>query len=267
MKQLSSLAVVAGGGALPRLVAQTASAAGARIFVVHLAGDSDGFNDFPCITARPEQLGRIFRILRAHDIHDLVLIGRMQRPRLLDLRPDWTTIKLFGRIAYELCFGGDDALLKSVRRMLEGQGFTLHAAQDFVEDLTAPAGAFSKRNPDIASLDDIHVGLTAARDLGRADTGQAVIVCKGKVVAREGPDGTNAMILRNPAPGGVLVKAAKPQQDMALDLPSVGPDTVRLCAEAGYAGIAIEARAALTIERDEMIALANQHGLFLIGVT
>lgn len=261
-----ALAVVAGGGVFPALIAKTMAARGTRIFVVHLEGASENFSGFDSITARPEQLGRIFGALKARDIKDLVLIGRMTRPRIRSLRPDLATLKLIPRILWKLAFGGDDALLRAVREMLEGQGFTLHAANSFVEGLTAPAGVFSQCQPSQAQLEDIRIGLAAARAHGARDAGQAVVVRQGQVAGYEDARGTDILIRNHAGLEGILVKTAKPQQDRALDLPSIGPETVRACAASGFAGIAVEAGATLIAEREKTIQLADQHALFLIGV-
>lgn len=262
----ASLAVVAGGGSLPVLVAQKASTRGIKVFVVHLEHDSDHFTGYAGMRARPEQLGRIFARLREQDIRDLVLIGRMKRPVLTSLRPDWTTVKIMARIAWNLCFGGDDALLKSVRRMLEGQGFVLHGVQEFVEDLMAPPGVFSAHQPKPQHLNDIRAGIEAARAHGAGDRGQAVVVCEGRVIAREDRAGTDAMIRKHPMKGAVLVKTSKPGQDLALDLPSIGPGTIEACIQSGYAGIAVESGLTLVAERNETVARADQAGIFLMGV-
>jgi UDP-2,3-diacylglucosamine hydrolase len=239
---------------------------GRDVYIVTLEGSGEPLISFPGMVAKPERLNDIFTALRQRNISDLVLIGRMKRPKVFELRPDLFTLKLIPKIIYQLLMGGDDALLRSVREMLEGQGFVLHAAQEFVSGLTAPAGPFSKKNPDANMLKDIRVGIDAALAHGAKDAGQAVVVRYGKVVGREDARGTDALISRCRGADNVLVKMAKPQQDKALDLPSIGPDTVRNCAHAGFLGIAVEAGATLVAERDTVVQLADQYGLFLIGV-
>ena len=267
MIALPALAIVAGGGVFPAMIAKAVSQAGTKVFVVHLQNDSDHFAGYPSMSARPEQMSVIFAALKERGISDLVLIGHMNRPKISDLRPDWFTIKLLPRIVWQLAFGGDDALLRSVRTMLEKQGFRLHAANDFIKDLTAPAGAFSRAKPDDAQMVDIRMGIDAARAHGAKDAGQAVVVRRGAVTGREEVTGTDALIRSFvTADGAILVKMAKPQQDRALDLPTIGPDTVRLCAERGFAGIAVEAGATLVANREEVTKLADQYGLFLVGV-
>lgn len=265
-KSLASLAVIAGGGSFPKRVAQGAKDAGADVFIVHLDGHSSGFDGFPGMTARAEQLQSIFDALRARNISDIVLIGRMTRPSLLSLRPDRLTLGLLPKILKALCFGGDDALLRAVRGMLEEQGFTLHGAHEFVDGMLAPVGHFGGPTPDAAQLDDIRIGVDAARAHGMRDAGQGVVIRGGKIIALEKRAGTDAMVRHHASSGAILVKMAKPGQDQALDLPSIGPKTVEACKQAGYAGIAVEAGMTLVSDLEETTAMANRHNLFLIGV-
>ena len=265
---VSSLAIIAGGGAFPDLVASEATARGISVFGVLLEGDA-GANtllNYPSITSKPEKMGHIFRALRARGIHDLVLIGRMKRPALWSLRPDLTTLRLLPRIVCALLCKGDDALLRSVRGVLEGEGFRLHGAHDFLKDCLAHAGVMGKTQPSVESQKNIKIGITAAQDLGAQDAGQAVIVHNGIVIGRETRAGTDALIKNTKAAGAVLVKMAKPQQDHALDLPSIGIETIRQAAACGYAGIAVEAGATLIAYKKEVIDCADHHGLFLVGI-
>lgn len=268
MTAMPSLAIIAGGGALPRLVAENARAQGFSIYIVRLKNDADEiFPGFDGIVSKPEKLGFIFSALRRRNIRDLVLIGRMKRPVLSSLRPDRTTLTLLPRLLPALIWRGDDTLLKSVRKMLEGQGFHLHAAQEFVGNLLAPDGQIGKCTPSAEQLNDIRIGIEAARQLGRRDRGQAVLIKNGAVRALESAQGTDMMISRYAVQGSVLVKMAKPQQDRALDLPSIGPETVRACIAGGVSGIAIETGSTLMVDKDQIIQLADQNGLFVIGVT
>ncbi len=266
---LPSLAIVAGGGAFPDLVADEARARGTKVVAVRLSGHAEPItlSRTDGIWAKPEQLGHIFAYLRKQGVHDLVLIGRMRRPRIFDLRPDLTTLRLLPKILWPLCAGGDDALLRAVRRMLEGEGFRLHSAQCFVTNFVADKGAMGVIAPDSHASADIAIGMDAARAHGARDAGQAVIVHDGVVIGREGIDGTDALIDAHGVAGAILVKMAKPQQDRALDLPSIGPDTIRRCAAKGFSGIAVEAGATLVANKKQVIDFANAHGLFLVGVT
>ncbi|MBU6236060.1 MAG: UDP-2,3-diacylglucosamine diphosphatase LpxI [Alphaproteobacteria bacterium] len=268
MSAVPSLAIVAGGGEFPDMVAAEATKRGTRVFAVRLANDAEAhtLQGYEGIWAKPERMGAIFETLRANGVADIVLIGRMKRPRLFSLRPDFTTLRLLPKIIPALCFGGDDELLRRVRAVLENEGFRLHGAHEYLDTLLVTEGALGRVVPDATYIADIAVGAEAARRHGARDEGQAVIVCGGQVVAEEDVAGTDALIERHGQKGAVLVKTAKPQQDRALDMPAIGINTIKACAAKGMAGIAIEAGATLVGDKKATIDLADRLGLFVVGI-
>lgn len=263
-----SLAIVAGGGVFPDLLAKAVVAKGTKVFAVRLDGHAEPqtLQGYEGISAKPEKMGFVFEALRVRGIKDIVLIGKMRRPAVLSLRPDATTLRLLPKILLALCFRGDDALLRAVRAALEGEGFALRGAYEFMGETLAKSGPMGCHEPAPSALEDIAIGIAAARALGRRDVGQAVIVKDGTVIGEEDAQGTDALIERAGCTGAVLVKMAKPQQDRALDLPAIGPDTVRGCAAKGMAGIAVESGGTLVANYEESVALADSLGVFVIGV-
>ena len=166
---------------------------------------------------------------------------------------------------------GDDGLLRAVTGELEGEGFRVVATQDVFRDLLTPAGNLGAFAPDAQAEVDIARGVEVIRALGHLDVGQAVIVQQGIVLGVEAIEGTDALItrcgaLRREGRGGVLVKLVKPDQDRSLDMPSLGPATVRMAVQAGLAGIAFEARGALVIQREDMIRVADENEIFLLAI-
>ena len=270
------LAVFAGGGALPRQLADAVRASGRDVFVLRIQGEADAdFADYPADDIRYGEIGRALGLLKARECRSVVLAGRVDRPSLAAIRPDWGAVKLMPRIA-RMMVGGDDDVLRRVAALFDEHGLTLVSPLDIAPSLRAPAGRLVGPEPGQAARRDIAVGLKAARAIGALDAGQGVVVDGGRAIALEGIEGTDAVIARagalrasgrwrSPAPSGVLVKAAKPQQDMRLDVPTIGVDTVRAAAAAGLAGIAIEVGRVLTLEMAEMQALADRHRLFLWG--
>jgi hypothetical protein len=128
-----------------------------------------------------------------------------------------------------------------------------------------------KVTPDDQAQQDIARGLSVVKALGEADVGQAVIVQQGIVLGVEASEGTDALIarcaaLKREGPGGVLVKLAKPQQDDRFDLPTIGPETIAAAAKTGLSGIAIEAGRSLVIDRDKVRQLADEAGIFVVGL-
>ncbi|MBN8891344.1 MAG: UDP-2,3-diacylglucosamine pyrophosphatase [Rhodospirillales bacterium 70-18] len=267
------LGILAGGGTLPAQVARAAQAAGRPVFLVGLEGFAEPavLAPFPHAIARVGAVGHILGLLRGHGCTDLVMIGPVRRPSLLDLRPDGAGAKLLARIG-RAAFAGDDGLLKAIVRVLGEEGFTVLGAQDILTEALGPSGLLTRAGPDAAAQADISRGVAVARALGAVDVGQGCVVQQGLVLCVEAVEGTDAMLrragtLRRPGPGGVLVKLLKPGQDRRADLPTIGPDTVAAAAAAGLRGLAFQAGATILADRAASIAAADRAGLFLLGLS
>ncbi len=266
------LGILAGGGPFPGQVAAAAAAAGRRVFIV-------GFEDFAeaAVIApykhaivRLGAAGRMLSLLRAEGCQDLVLVGPVRRPSLLDLRPDAEGARILARIGRS-AFSGDDGLLAAVVRVLAEEGFRIIGAHEVLTSALGPAGQAGRVTPDAQALADIERGVAVLRALGVADVGQACVVQAGCVLAVEAIEGTDRMIaraaeLRRPGPGGVLVKLVKPGQDRRADLPTIGPRTVEAAAAAGLRGVAFEAGGTLVTDMAACVAAADRAGVFLVGV-
>jgi DUF1009 family protein len=266
------LGIIAGGGPLPAKVATAARAAGRGVFIVGL----EGFANPTLLAPWPHEMHRlgaatrIIAALRENGCQDLVMIGPVRRPSLLDLRPDAEGAKLLARIG-RAAFAGDDGLLAAVIRVLTEEGFTVIGMQQILREAVAPGGVLTKAAPDAQAMTDINRGIQVARLLGSADVGQGCVVQQGLVLAVEAIEGTDAMLrragaLRRDGIGGVLVKLVKPGQDKRADLPTIGPDTVRNAAAAGLRGVAFEAQATILADREACLIAANAAGLFLLGL-
>lgn len=268
----SPLGILAGGGTLPGRVAAAARAAGRSVFIVALEGFAEPavIAPFPHATARMGAVGQIFGLLRQHGCTDIVLVGPVRRPGLLDFRPDAEGARLLARVGKGIFFGGDDGLLKTVVKVLGEEGFTVLGAHEILTEAVGPRGLLTEIRPDAQAIADITRGAEVARALGEVDVGQGCIVQAGVVLCVEAAEGTDAMLaragaLRRPGAGGVLVKMVKPGQERRADLPTIGPQTIRLAAEAGLRGIAFEAGGTLLADRAQTVAVAEQAGLFLLG--
>ncbi len=266
------LGILAGGGALPARVAEAARLAGRPVFVVGL----EGFADPATLAAYPHAIirlgaaGRILATLRAHACRELVLIGAVRRPSVLDIRPDAEGTRLLARVGRAV-FAGDDGLLSAVIRVLGEEGFQVIGAHAVLKEVLAPAGLLTRVGPDAEALSDIARGVAVARALGAVDVGQGCVVQQGFVLAVEAVEGTDAMLTRcgglaRPGAGGVLVKLVKPGQERRADLPTIGAETVRAAARAGLRGIAFEADGAILADRAATVGAAHAAGLFLLGI-
>lgn len=272
VERLPMLGILAGGGPLPGRVAAAAQAAGRGVFLVGLEGFADAavLAPYPHGWARLGAAGRILALLRAQGCADVVLVGPVRRPSLLDLRPDAEGARLLARIG-RAAFGGDDGFLAAIVRVLAEEGFRVLGAHEVLTEAVAPPGLLGCHAPDAAARADIARGVMVVRALGTVDVGQGCVVQQGIVLAVEAIEGTDAMLaraasLRRPGPGGVLVKLVKPGQERRADLPTIGPATLRAAVEAGLRGVAVEAGGTLLTDRAGLAAAADAAGLFLLGI-
>jgi DUF1009 family protein len=272
---LHRIGIIAGSGPFPIVVAEDAARAGLDPFILGLAGSAAaGIERFPHAYVHIGQVGRMLRVLRAEGCTRLVLLGGLRRPDLFRIKIDVGFFRYLPQLL-RLLKGGDDTVLRGVARFFEERGFEVLAAHDVAPRLLAPEGSFSRLQPNAQDLEDIKLAFKVTHALGLFDIGQAAAVARGYVLAVEAAEGTDAMLgrcrdLNNwgyTQRKGVLVKRPKPGQDRRLDLPAIGPRTVELTAEAGLAGIAVEAGAVLLAEVEELVEKANKSGLFLYGVS
>jgi UDP-2,3-diacylglucosamine hydrolase len=265
------LAILAGRGPLPAQVAAAALAQGTELFVLAFEGETDPelVRDLPHRWLPLGAVGRAIDALHAAKVEDVVLIGPVRRPALTSLGLDRRGLQLLARLG--LRRRGDDQLLRLIVEELEGEGFRVLGADSLIGGALASEGPMTALAPDAEAMRDIALGLEVAARLGDLDIGQAAVVQQGLVLGVEAVEGTDALVarcagLKRAGRGGVLVKVKKPSQERRADLPTIGPHTIRVAAEAGIAGIAVQAGHCLIVERAEMVAAADRAGLFVIGV-
>jgi DUF1009 family protein len=267
---LPKLGILAGGGDLPRRLIALCRNTGRDYFVVAFTDQADA----DLVPGAPHEWialgsgGQTVAALHRENVAEVVMAGRIKRPKLGQLKLDAYGAKLMARIGYRML--GDNSLLTALAGALENEGFAVKGADDLLAGLLAPEGVMGNIAPGASDLRDIGVGVDAARQLGARDIGQGVIVRHERVVEREAADGTDAMLARLAAQGlekgGVLVKMKKPDQDRRIDLPAIGAATVENAARAGLAGIAVEAGATLVLGLDALVEKADGLDLFVIGV-
>jgi DUF1009 family protein len=272
-----ALGIIAGGGELPRAIAQSAQGAGRSVFVLGLSGMTGPWaQEFPNETVALGELGRAMKALRAHECTDVTLAGKVQRPKFSEIKLDAKAMLAAPRVI-AAALRGDDALLRAVVDMFEREGMRVIGAAEAAPDLIARTGVMGRVRPNAENESDIALAFRVARAMGEFDVGQAAIVCANLTLAVEAAEGTDATIARitqlpehlrgsKGKPRGVLVKAPKPIQDGKTDLPVVGVETVRRVAAVALAGIAVEAGGALIVDREAVIAEADKLGVFLLGV-
>jgi UDP-2,3-diacylglucosamine hydrolase len=273
-----SLGLIAGGGELPRAVAMAARAAGRDVFVVPLVGSvtEDWINDFPHEFLSPGEPGRIINAFKGAGVGEVLLAGKVDRPKFSELKLDAKGMLLLPK-AVAAAKKGDDALLRFIVGICEDAGLKAISVAQAAPALVAGEGALGRIAPDAEHSADIERAFQIVHALGALDVGQAAVVCEGLALAVEAAEGTDAMLLRIPTlreslrgtaakKRGVLVKALKPLQDAKTDMPVVGVQTVKNAAAAFLAGIAVEAGAALILDKAAVAAEADRLGLFVTGI-
>jgi UDP-2,3-diacylglucosamine hydrolase len=277
--QISSpVGLIAAGGVMPFAVADSLTARGIDpvLFALKGACDPVAVERFRHHWISVGQIGKAVKLFRAENCRDLVFIGTLVRPALSEIRLDWGTLRVIGRV-WAAFRGGDDHLLSGIGRILERDGFRMVGIKDVAPDLLMPEGCLTRAAPDQSATADIARGRDVLRALSPFDIGQAAVVIDGHVVGVEDIEGTDGLLarvarlrregrIRARAARGVLVKAPKSGQDLRFDLPTMGPRTVEGAAAAGLAGIAIVAGNTVIAEPQTMIEAADAAGLFVTGL-
>ncbi len=262
------LAVIAGDGALPGMIVRAHHGA----WLVRIEGIEAQNPGAPEIAASLERIGRLYDDLRAEGIERVCFAGALARPALDPVAFDPKMAELAPRLVAAMQ-EGDDALLRVIVGAFEAEGFAVAGAHELVPELTARPGLLAGPAPDRAARDDIRRAVVVLAALGPVDVGQACVVAGGLCLGIETIQGTDFLLrmvaetdprLRRGA-RGVLVKRPKPGQDLRVDMPAIGPGTVRAAAAAGLAGITIAAGEVLLIDRAGTCAAAEAAGLFLLA--
>lgn len=266
------LGIVAGGGELPGLLIRGSRAHGRAIHVIALSGHAEPavVEGSPHDWVRLGAAAEAFSRLKAAGVEEVVFAGKIQRPKLRELMPDLRSASFLVRIGGRLL--SDNRLVDAIIGEFEAEGFRVVGPADVLPELLAHVGAYGRLAPTPEEERAIALGMAAARENGLKDMGQAAVVQDDKVLALEGPGGTDALIaaaasLQRGGAGAILVKARKPQQEMRADPPVIGPLTVARAGAARYRGIAVEAGGVLVLEAPALIAPLETAGMFLTGVS
>ncbi len=265
---METLGLIAGNGRLPFALARAARAAGFRVVAVGHVGETD-----PALEGEVDRLGwvrlgqlrRIAAELRGEGVGKALLAGGLRKASWFSgARPDLAALGLLAKLRAR----GDDGLLRAIADWFSEQGVEIVPPHGFVPGCFAAEGALAGPPADDEALADAREGIRIARLLGAADVGQTVVLREGAVVAVEAMEGTDACIRRagELVPGAVVVKCAKPGQDLRFDLPAVGPGTVAALAAAKARLLALEAGATLILDREELVRDAGRARISIVGI-
>ncbi len=270
---MDRIGLIAGNGRMPVEVLRLCADKGVEVFVVGLRPfvEEKEFERVPHVFARLGEAGKMVGFLRASGVRKIVMAGGIRRPSLRDLRLDRMGLGILFRILWTFVRGGDDGLFRAVVSEAERLGLQIVGVQDVVPEMMFGEGIYGRVKPSEEDMADIRIGIEAARELGLADIGQAVVVQGGVVLTREDRNGTDSLLRRasQTAQKGrkpVMVKIFKPQQERRVDVPAIGLHTIEMLVKYGIGGIAVEAGGILVIEREAVIAAADKAGVFIIGM-
>jgi DUF1009 family protein len=263
-----TLGIIAGNGVYPRLLADAARRAGVkRIVACAFTDETD--NRLVAMVDHVEwmrvgQLGKLINCFRDSAVAQAVMAGQIAPKNLFDLRPDFKTLLLLARLKRR----NAESIFTAIGDELAVAGITLLPATSFLEDCMPPAGLIAGRNLSRREEEDVAFGFEIAREVSRLDIGQTVVVKNGTVLAVEGFEGTNEAIKRGGALGrkdAIMVKVAKPNQDMRFDVPVIGVATVEVATEAHIRVIAVETGRTLLLEKDAVIEAAARANISIVA--
>ena len=266
---MARLGLIAGNGQFPLIFCAAARAEGVEVVAVAHQGEtppalSDHASHVTWV--RVGELGKIITTFHAAGVTQAVMAGGIYKTgALTQIQPDARGLAFISTLPSLK----DDVILRGVAQELEDEGITIVESTRFLSSLVPQEGILTRAAPDAQQWQDIRLGVAVAKEIGRWDIGQSVVVKRGTVLAVEGVEGTNAAIRRGGTlggAGGVVVKVSKPQQDLRFDVPAVGPDTITVMHEVTAAVLAIEADKTLMIERSALLARAQETGIRVVAV-
>lgn len=267
------LGIIAGGGELPKKLLDWCVENNHAYHALAIQGNANKeyfTQDISHDWIRIGQAGTGFKRLKEEGVKEIVLIGTIKRPTFAELVPDLRTTAFFAKLGAKAI--GDDGILRALVKEIESEGMKVVGIQEVVPDLLAHSGILTKKKPDQEDEEDIRRGVEVAFELGKLDVGQSVVTQQGLVLGVEGLEGTDKLIIRcadyiRKGKAPILVKLRKPQQDMRIDLPTIGTRTIENAHNSGFKGIAIHAGNTLIVNETEVIKLANKYGMFIKGIT
>lgn len=271
------IGLLAGGGRFPITFARAAQKQGHSVFCIGVYGMADDELGDICdefVLCSVARSGRAIRLFKKAGVRQAVMAGKIEKTTMYNPFlwfhniPDWRALRVWFWYAREN--KKDDTLLLAVIREFERDQIIFKSALDYCPELLVKHGFLTRRKPSSSQWKDIHFGWELAKEMGRLDVGQSVVVNGTAVIAVEAIEGTDAAIRRAGQlcrrGGFTVVKVAKPQQDMRFDVPTIGMQTIQTLHEAGGRVLAVESDKTILLDRDDVIALANKLGIAIVAL-
>ena len=272
------ISIICGGGTLPFVIARVLEHQGRDYMMVGLVGETDiAIEKYRHVWVKWGEYGKLFKALEDFSCHHLMFAGAIvNRPDMKSIRFDFVGLKALPELV-SIAVGGDGNVFAGIGKFFEKRGYHIESIVDVVPDVLVPAHCLTNRKPSERDRRDLVLAHRAAYMIGGLDAGQSAICANERIIALEGPEGTDQMIIRcgqirsqNRARWqknhAVLVKCPRPGQDMRFDIPTIGPETITQAIMAGIGGIGLSIGEVQILELETVIDRANEAGMFIIGL-
>lgn len=263
------IGLIAGNGRFPIIFADNARKLGLYVSAVAHEGETEPELERHVDRIHWVKIGQLNKLINAFKgdgVRQVVMLGGIKKTHVYStVRPDFRALAL----AAKLAFWKDDDILREIAAELERDGITICESTFGLKGILVEEGPLTSRRPNKKEWNDIRYGWEIAREIGRLDIGQCIVVKDRVVVAVEAVEGTDGAIKRGgelAKEGAVVIKRSKPQQDLRFDLPAVGPRTIEVMASVKASVLAVEPGRTVVLDRDELISQAERAGIAVIGV-
>ncbi len=266
---MKNIGLIAGNGQFPIIFSKAAREKGFTVFAAaHLKETDPDLEKYVdgIVWIYLGQIKKIIKFFKDNHISEAVMIGGITKTRIFkDIRPDMKAISLIAGMKDT----HDDGLLRGFAGALEKEGIDVKPSTFLLPEILAEEGCWTKRKPTKTEQSDIDIGWRLAKEIGRLDIGQCIVIEGGSVLAVEAIDGTDATIKRGGSLGSgsaVVIKVCKPNQDLRFDIPAIGTETIINMHKAGASTLVVEAGRAVVFNRDEMISTAEEHNISIVAL-
>ena len=265
---MTKVGIIAGDGPLPLIIGKNLISQNINIcfFCIKNFCKKDKFNDFENYEIELNSFSNILKCLKEKRINEIIMVGKIKRPSIKDIKFDFTTINLIKN--YLLESKGDDQLLKTISDFFTNKGFPLFDWKKYCNNLFTSKDHLSINLPSKKSINNMKKGLDIFKIIGKADIGQSLIIQNELILGVECIEGTDELIkrcynLKKEGDNGILLKLSKYSQHSTLDVPTIGLETLKKIKYYNYDGLFIEKNNCVILDKDEMINFCDQNNIFL----
>lgn len=216
------------------------------------------------------KVGKIIKTIKSLNIKNVCFAGRIKKPSFFSLKPDLKGLFLLFKII-KLKMRGDNNLLKTIINFVKSNNIEVKGVNEIAPKLITPKGILTSTKPTKLAMQDCETGANVIKNISQFDIGQAIVMQEGVIIGVEAIEGTDELIKRcgalksNTKNLPILIKCAKKNQTLKIDMPTIGIETIKMITKYGFAGIYIEANSTLLLQQNEVINFANENNIFIMG--